>query len=124
MGTPEYSISGKTYGGFLNTVQSGGANDLYTNPENAVMIVDKALEEVLQSRAYLGGVASFNIEPGINSLQSQFVEVSDAVSSIRDTDYAIETANLLRAQILMEAGVAVLSQATLVPTSVLDLIRI
>ncbi|MHC4662644.1 MAG: flagellin N-terminal helical domain-containing protein [Planctomycetota bacterium] len=124
LGIPEYSISGKTYGGFLDSIRSGATNDLYTNPENAVQIVDKALEEVLQYRAHMGGVAAFNIEPGINSLQTQFVEVSDAVSNIRDTDYAIETANLLRSQILLEAGVAVLSQATLVPTSVLDLIRI
>ncbi|TET39278.1 MAG: hypothetical protein E3J72_01135 [Planctomycetota bacterium] len=123
LGTPEYTVAGITYGGFLSDIKAGGASDLLSDPQSAVSIVDTALEEVLAYRAHLGGVAAYIIEPGISNLETQFVEISDAVSNIIDTDYAIETANLLRSQILLEAGIAVLGQATLVPTSVLDLLR-
>jgi len=123
LGSPEYTVGGVTLGGVLSSVKAGGGNDLSTNPENAVRIVNAALEEILSYRSHLGATAAYNIQPGIDFLQTQFIDVSDAISNIMDTDYATETSNLLRSQIMMEAGMAVLAQATLVPTSVLDLLR-
>ena len=59
----------------------------------------------------------------INSLQTASENLSAARSRILDADFASETAALTRAQILQQAGVAILSQANAVPQNVLSLLR-
>jgi flagellin len=92
-----------------------GAND-------AIRIVDSALTSVNNLRADLGAVQN-RFTQTINSLQTASENLSAARSRILDADFAAETAALTRAQILQQAGVAILSQANAVPQNVLSLLR-
>jgi len=58
----------------------------------------------------------------ITNLQTSTENLSAAQSRIRDTDFASETANLTRAQILQQAGTAMLAQANALPNQVLSLL--
>ena len=62
------------------------------------------------------------LETNINSLEVSLENLTASESTIRDADFAVETANLTRAQILVEAGTSVLSTANLVPQVVLALL--
>jgi flagellin len=59
----------------------------------------------------------------VNTLQTASVNLSASFSRIMDTDYAAETANMTRNNILQQAGTAVLAQANQNPNSVLGLLR-
>jgi flagellin len=88
----------------------------------AITLVDGALDQISSIRATLGAVQN-RFQLTISSLQSTSENLSAARSRILDTDYAAETANLTRAQILQQAGTAMLAQANSAPNTVLTLLR-
>jgi flagellin len=59
----------------------------------------------------------------VSTLQATSENLSAARSRIRDADFAQETANMTRAQILQQAGVAMLAQANALPNTVLSLLK-
>jgi flagellin len=110
--------------GFLSTLNSGGANSLTgDNLTGAQKIVDKAIKQVSQIRGRLGAFQKFTIGSTVNSLGVAFENASAAESAIRDTDFASETAQLTRAQILSQAASTVLSQANSAPQAALRLLQ-
>jgi flagellin len=84
--------------------------------------IDTALNTVNGSRATLGAVQN-RFESVVNSLQTTSESLSAARSRIQDTDFAAETANLTKAQILQQAGIAMMSQANSLPQNVLSLLQ-
>jgi len=88
----------------------------------AIDAIDDALDAVNTSRATLGAVQN-RFESVISSLQVSVENQSAAKSRILDADFAAETANLTKAQILQQAGTAMLAQANSVPNNVLTLLR-
>lgn len=84
--------------------------------------VDSALRQVDTIRAQLGAVQN-RFESTINNLTSVAQNLSSARSRILDADFAQETANLTRAQILQQAGVSILSQANSSQQNVLSLLQ-
>ncbi|OHB76984.1 MAG: hypothetical protein A2Z34_03750 [Planctomycetes bacterium RBG_16_59_8] len=108
-------------GGFLNTLVTGGDNDLDT-PDNAFTIVDEAIDQVSSLRGYLGAVQASNIQPNIDSLGVAIENLSASLSDLRDLDFAQETSNFTRTQILFQSGIAVLASANLIPQSILTLL--
>jgi len=88
----------------------------------AIASVDAALETINGTRAELGALQS-RFNSTIANLASNVENLSSARSRIRDTDFAVETAELTRVQILQQAGVAMLSQANAAPQSVLALLQ-
>jgi len=77
---------------------------------------------VTTARASYGAdMATF--QSAINNLGVQYTNVSAAYSRVMDTDYAVETTNMIRNQILQQAGTAMLAQANQVPNNVLTLLR-
>ncbi|MBI4232645.1 hypothetical protein HY605_05410 [Candidatus Peregrinibacteria bacterium] len=112
-----------TAGGFLNSLKSGGDNDLETNPDNALEVIEAAIDQVTELRGQLGAIQAFNIEPGINAVQVEIQNLSASLSSIRDLDFAEETSAFTRTQILFQSGIAVLASANLIPQSILTLLR-
>lgn len=84
--------------------------------------IDTALNTVNSQRATFGAVQN-RFEAVIGSLQIAVENQSAARGRIMDTDFAAETANLSRAQVLQQAGMAMLSQANAVPQNVLSLLR-
>ena len=87
----------------------------------ALKVIDSALAAVNDQRAQFGALQS-RFETTIANLQVSSENLSASRSRIRDTDFASETANLTRAQILQQAGTAMLSQANALPQNVLSLL--
>ena len=88
----------------------------------AITQIDSAISEISSARATYGAVDN-RFTAIVSNLQSGVVNQSAAQSRIMDTDYAAETANLTRAQILQQAGTAMLAQANSQPNGVLALLR-
>ena len=119
--------SGLAYAGFsaltvsLNKLSSV-AIDTVTGANNAISVLDAALAQVDSMRADLGAVQN-RFGSTVSNLQATSENLSAARSRILDTDFAAETANLTRAQILQQAGTAMLAQANSAPNTVLTLLR-
>ncbi len=90
--------------------------------QQALEIVDKALESVNSVRADLGAIQN-RFTSVVANLQTSTENLSASRSRIRDTDFAKETAELTRTQILQQAGTAMLAQANQVPQNVLSLLQ-
>ncbi len=90
--------------------------------QQALEIVDKALGSINSTRADLGAVQN-RFTSVVANLQTSTENLSASRSRIRDTDFAKETAELTRTQILQQAGTAMLAQANQVPQNVLSLLR-
>ncbi|MGR9106100.1 MAG: flagellin N-terminal helical domain-containing protein [Gammaproteobacteria bacterium] len=93
-----------------------------SNATTAIKIVDAALSTVDDQRSAFGALQN-RFTSTINSLQTSAENLSAARSRIRDADFARETANLTRNQILQQAGTAILAQANSIQQSVLALLR-
>jgi flagellin len=85
-------------------------------------IVDAALATVSNQRAKFGAIQS-RFESTIANLSTNAENLTAARSRVRDTDFAQETAELTRAQILQQAGMAMLAQANVAPQNVLSLLQ-
>ncbi|MCP5252213.1 MAG: flagellin [Nitrosomonas sp.] len=110
-----------TYGAQL---QAANAIDITTaeSANRTLSIVDSALTAVNDQRARFGALQN-RLESTISNLQTTSENLSASRSRIRDADFAAETATMTRAQILQQAGVAMLAQANALPNNVLSLLR-
>lgn len=110
-------------GGFLNTLLTGGSNDLTANPRNAAEIVRSAIDQVASIRGFLGAIQAGSIQPNIDSLGVAIENITATLSDLRDLDFAEETARFTRNQILFQAGISVIASANATPQSVLALLQ-
>ncbi|MDX1734739.1 MAG: flagellin [Halioglobus sp.] len=94
----------------------------FAGAQLAIDLVDSALTTVNSSRATLGAIQN-RFESVVTSVQTTAENLSASRSRIRDADFAAETANLTRAQILQQAGTAMLAQANAAPQNVLALLQ-
>lgn len=88
----------------------------------AIALVDTALDTINSERATLGAAQS-RMETAVRSLEVTRENTAAARGRIMDADFAAETANLTRAQILQQAGVAMLAQANTLPQTALALLQ-
>jgi flagellin len=109
--------------GRLYQIKSGQADDLDTDPTTAAQIVDQSITKITTLRGRFGAFQRTTLETNIASLQDTVTNLADAESSIRDADFAAESAALTRAQILVQSGTAVLQIANQNPQNVLALLR-
>ena len=93
-----------------------------TDKDEAFRIIDAAIDQVSNTRAFLGAFVNDNIEPAIRELGVHIENLQASESDIRDLDFANETAQLTRNQILFQAGISVVSQANAIPQAVLQLL--
>lgn len=109
--------------GFLNDVITGGNNTLVNGQAaGASKIIELAIQQVAVLRGRLGAFEKNTLDTNVNSLNVTLENVTASESTIRDADFAKETADLTRAQILTQAGTSVLSTANSTPQSVLSLL--
>ncbi len=87
-----------------------------------MLSVDNALTAVSNLRSTLGAVQN-RFQSTINSLQAVSENLTASRSRILDTDFASETAELTRSQILQQAGTAMVAQANSIPQNVLSLLK-
>jgi len=109
--------------GRLYQLRSGGDKTLERDANGAARIVDEAINAVTSLRGRLGAFQRTTIESNIASLSDTLVNLTEAESSIRDADFAKESAALTRAQILVQSGTTVLALANQNPQNVLALLR-
>ncbi|MFN3957411.1 MAG: flagellin [Tepidimonas ignava] len=114
---------------FSGNVTSDGTNTVNTislttfeKASMAIRIVDQALQTLSSLRANYGALMS-RFENTIANLQNTSENVAAARSRIQDADFAAETAALSRAQILQQAGTAMVAQANQLPQNVLRLLQ-
>ena len=101
--------------GTVDVTTSGAASAALAN-------MDSDINRVATTRSTFGAVQN-RFEAVISNLQNYVTNLSASRSRIMDADFAAETANLTRAQILQQAGTAILSQANALPQSALSLLR-
>ena len=120
-GTLNSVLTAASVGSTLNAV-SGIDLTSFANATTALATVDSALASVNGQRAKFGALQS-RFETTISNLQITSENLSASRSRIRDADFASETANLSRSQILQQAGTAMLAQANALSQNVLSLLR-
>ena len=109
-----------TVNGGLN-VAGTGVNSINLS-KSAINLLDAAIDRLASDRASFGAAQS-RLATTIDNLSSQYINLAAANSRILDVDVAEETATLARTQILLQAGVSVLSQANSQPQIALSLLR-
>ncbi|MBW2575287.1 MAG: flagellin [Deltaproteobacteria bacterium] len=117
-GTAAYTPTTTTVGAGVSSLDistTGGAT-------SALTIVDAALSTISTMRGSLGATQN-RFESTIANLQSVSENLSAANSRIMDADFAAETANMTKAQVMQQAGVAMLAQANMLPQTVLSLLQ-
>jgi flagellin len=107
---------------FTSVAATGGSVATSAGATTALASIDTALDSVAAARAEAGGTMGalqFRIQQLETSRENQYA----ARSRIMDADFATETANLTRAQILQQSGTAMVAQANAIPQNVLTLLR-
>lgn len=110
--------------GLLYTLATGETNAMsQRNYFTAQRIVRTVAQQIATMRGRLGAFEKDTLETVSNSLKVQYENVTAAESAIRDTDFAIETSNLTRGQILVQSATNVLRLANQAPQNVLALLQ-
>jgi flagellin len=126
-----FSITDTTTGGVVTGTAAKGSDlqsvstiDVSTvaGSNAALLTIDSALNAINSNRAALGAIQN-RFASTISNLNTTTENLSASRSRIQDTDFASETANLTRGQILQQAGTAILAQANSLPNGVLSLLR-
>lgn len=120
------SVSTSSLGGSsgrLYELGSGQSKALADDANGAAKIIDEVINKVASLRGRLGAFQATTLESNLVSLGETVANLTEAESSIRDADFAAESARLTRAQILVQSGTAVLGIANQNPQNVLSLLR-
>ncbi|MEF8713837.1 MAG: flagellin [Accumulibacter sp.] len=113
-----YTAATATFGAGIASVDLTTA----TGAQNAIATIDSALANINSSRANLGALQN-RFNSVVNNLATTSENLTASRSRILDADFAAETANLSRGQIMQQAGTAMLAQANSLPQGVLSLLR-
>ena len=107
----------------VSTLNAVGTVDINTQDgaQNALDVIDGALSQIDSQRASLGAIQN-RFSHTISNLANIQENVSASRSRIQDTDFAVETANMTKNQILQQAGTSILAQANQIPQAAISLI--
>jgi len=111
-------VSGKLF-----QLGSGGTASLVEDTNTAGKIVEEAINQITSLRGRLGAFQRTTLETNKQALNDTLVNLTEAESQIRDSDFAEETAALTRAQILVQSGTVVLQISNQNPQNVLSLLQ-
>lgn len=109
--------------GYLSSLKSGGTNDLSQDANQAVLIAKSALNQVATQRGRIGGFQKFQVETSLNSLNATKEALESARGVIDSVDYAVETAELSRQNVLIQSAVSLLGVASQQSSQILSLLR-
>ena len=110
--------------GFLSDLSTGGSASLVGGKtEEASQIIEEAIGQIAVIRGRLGAFEKNTLDTNMNSLNVALENVTSSESMIADADFAKETANMTRAQILVSAGTSVLATANSTSQNVLALLQ-
>jgi len=117
------TLGGNSGEGRLFQIRSGNPYSLSNNTAQAAKIVESVITQITSLRGRLGAFQKTTLQTNIDALNDTLEALTEAESSIRDADFAAESAALTRAQILVQSGISVLSIANQNPQAVLSLLR-
>ena len=109
--------------GRLFELRSGKAKSLANDVSGAASVAEEVISQIVNLRGRLGAFQRTTLDTNIDALGDTLEALSAAESDIRDADFAVESANMTRAQVLVQSGLSVLSIANSNPQSVLSLLR-
>ena len=107
-------------------------SDLHSNQQGALLnglssealeVIDATINEISTLRGELGALQANTLESGLNSLRASAENLTSAESTIRDVDFAEESSNFTRNQILVQSATSMLAQANQLPQNVLKLLQ-
>lgn len=117
------SSLGDITNGFLSSLATGGANSLTSgNLTSAQNILSESINQVSTLSGRLGAFQEYTLGSTISNLNIAYENAASALSQVQDTNFASETANLTRSQILVSSATTVLSTANSQPQNVLKLL--
>jgi len=122
VGAADYEVNAPSMGSSSGQAVSGLGVSSQSAATKAISVIDNALETVNKSRSYLGAMQN-RLTNTINNLDNIVTNTEASKSRILDTDYAKETTELARSQIIAQAATAMLAQANQAPQSVLALLK-
>jgi flagellin len=105
-----------------NGTDATGSTKLQDGATFGLTAIDAALATIAEDRATLGAMQA-QLESTVRNLSNVAENTAAAAGRIMDTDYAAETANLTKAQILQQAATSILAQANAQPQAVLSLLQ-
>ena len=112
--------------GYSHSNNDRGVDDIDVTTQAGAWIalkkIDSAIDQINGARATLGAMQT-RFENAVNNIDIQVENLSAARGRIVDADFAVETANLSRTQILQQAGTAMVAQANQIPQNVLQLLQ-
>ena len=110
-------------GTYANMYQLRGSAFISGQSQEALKVIDKAINDVTTTRGNLGAFQSATLETTLNSLRVTQENLTTAESTIRDVDFAEESAQFTKNNILMQSSTAMLAQANQLPQGVLKLLQ-
>jgi flagellin len=109
-------------GTYLVLGQLRGSSLISGNAGEALKVIDKAIDDITTTRGNLGAFQSSTLETTINNMRVTTENLTAAESTIRDADFAMESAQFTRNNILVQASTAMMAQANQLPQNVLQLL--
>ena len=109
--------------GYLRSLASGGSNSLLNDPAQAATIARNAARQVSTLQGRIGGFQKFQVRTALNSLNDNKEGLERVKGVIRDVDYAVETAELNKQNVLLQSAMSLLGLANQQTSQVLSLLR-
>jgi flagellin len=114
---------GSAVTGYLETLRGGAANSVVNDPNQAAKIATEAAEQIAKAQGRLGGFQKFQVKTAMAQQTAAKEGLTSALSTIRDVDYATETANLNRQNVLLQSAISLLGLANQQSSQILSLLR-
>ncbi len=113
---------GSAVTGYLSTLKGGGANSLLSDPNQAATIASEAAEQIAKVQGRVGGFQKFQVQTALNQQNATKESLTSALSVIKDVDYATETAELNRQNVLLQSSISLLGLANQQSSQILQLL--
>jgi len=114
---------GSAVNGVLSTLRGGGTNALATNANQAAIVARDAITQVSRVQGQVGGFRKFQVGAALTQQTTAKESLTSALSTIRDVDFAVETANLNKQNVLLQSSIQLLGLANQQSASILSLLR-
>lgn len=114
---------GSAVEGYLSSLKGGGSNSLINDPNQAAKIASEAAEQISKAQGRIGGFQRFQVKTAMNQQASAKEGLTSALSTIQDTDFAKETAELNRQNVLLQSAMQLLGLANQQSSQILSLLR-
>lgn len=115
-------LGSSSVGGFLSDLKSGGAASVATDPAKAAAIAAEAQKQVATLQGRIGGFQKYQVQTSLNAMTATQESLTTVKSLIGDVDYAAESSELTRQNVLMQSAISLLGVASQQSSLILKLL--